>query len=165
MVELTGWSQKAIKVGDRHLATGPMRVETEEELSNASFHSLWTEALTDVTGMVLIIDNERLVREGLSELLNTAGFSTLSAADGCEGIQFFGQYKAQIDTVILDARLPDMSGADVLTTLQQFSPDVKVIVISGLSPAEVKRRFGGKQVTAFLSKPFDINALMALVGS
>jgi CheY-like chemotaxis protein len=165
VVEHTGRPDKAINVGDGHLAIGPMRAEMEEELPNASFHWLLRAALTDVTGMVLIIDNERLVREGLSELLNTAGLSTLSAADGCEGIRFFWQYQSQIDTVILDARLPDMSGADVLTTLQQFSPEVKVIVISGLNPAEVKRRFNGKRVTAFVTKPFDINALMALLSS
>jgi CheY-like chemotaxis protein len=113
--------------------------------------------------MVLIIDNERLVREGLGELLQTAGFATLCAASGLEGIQRFQQYQSQIETVILDARLPDMSGVEVFDRLQQLSQAVKVIVISGLNAAEVKRHFANKKIVAFLAKPFDINALIVLL--
>jgi DNA-binding response OmpR family regulator len=114
-------------------------------------------------GMVLIIDDERLVREALGELLQAAGFMTICAASGWEGIERFRQYQAQIEAIILDVRLPDLSGVEVLNKLELGAAAVKVIVISGLNPGDVRQRFAGKGVRAFLAKPFAVNALINLL--
>jgi two-component system cell cycle sensor histidine kinase/response regulator CckA len=117
----------------------------------------------DRTGMVLIIDDERLVREALGELLQAAGFATLGAASGWEGVERFRQYQAQIEAIILDVRLPDLSGVEVINQLGLGAAAVKIIVISGLNPGDVRQRFAGKGVKAFLAKPFAVSALISLL--
>src|SRR5215210_224953 len=77
----------------------------------------------------LVIDDDEVVRKTCVELLEARGHKTLSAASVGEGLRLFSEHKPA--AVLLDLRLPDGTGIDVLRELQRQAPGTPVIVISG----------------------------------
>lgn len=83
---------------------------------------------TNTTGSVLIIDDDVDMCEMLSKILNQEGFVTSTAHDGASGIDLFN--KASPHAVILDLRMPGMSGIEVLKQIKQANSEVPVIIIT-----------------------------------
>ena len=78
---------------------------------------------------ILIVDDEKNIREGLAEYLETEGFRTVCAANGEEAWKRFN--KGDIDLVITDLRMPGMSGEELLKRVISDSPGLPVIVLTG----------------------------------
>ncbi len=77
---------------------------------------------------VLIIEDERAIREELADFLREEGFSCVLAATGQEGIERVDG--RDFDVVLLDVRLPDMSGTDVLARLRHLAPESHVLIMT-----------------------------------
>ncbi len=77
---------------------------------------------------VLIIEDERAIREELADFLREEGFSCVLAATGQEGIERVDG--RDFDVVLLDVRLPDISGTDVLARLRDLTPESHVIIMT-----------------------------------
>ena len=80
---------------------------------------------------VLIIDDDDSVRSSLSSYLEDSGFDPLTASDGKQGIEIFGQ--KDVDLVLVDLRMPEMDGYEVIKHIHKKSPHTPLIVISGAS--------------------------------
>jgi len=78
---------------------------------------------------ILTMEDDPVVRLTVSAYLNDAGYSVMEAETGEEGLELFDKHGA--DAVLLDWRLPGMSGAEVLSTFAEISPTTPVIVVSG----------------------------------
>jgi len=78
---------------------------------------------------ILVIDDERLVRESMAVYLEDSGFNVIQAEDGQQGIVLFCEFNP--DLVLCDLRMPEMDGMTLLKELSQLSPDTPVIIISG----------------------------------
>ena len=78
---------------------------------------------------ILIVDDEAPIREVLSTFLNDIGYETYAVADGESAIEWLGQ--EQPDLILLDVRMPGMSGLEVLRNARQIYPNMPVIMISG----------------------------------
>src|SRR6185295_6373020 len=78
---------------------------------------------------ILVIDDDDTVRKATVELLKTRGHRTVAAATVGEGLRLFAERKPAI--VLLDLKLPDGTGIDVLRELQRQAPGTPVVVISG----------------------------------
>ena len=81
----------------------------------------------DIT--ILCIDDEYLVRKSIVLFLNRSGFKVLEADNGREGLEMFDKHKP--DAVLVDIKMPEVSGLEVLSILRKKAPDVPVIIISG----------------------------------
>ena len=79
---------------------------------------------------VLTIDDESGIRQNLSAYLEDCGYRTLGAGSGIEGMELFRRERP--DVVLCDLRMPGMDGLEVLTRIQEVSPDTPVIVVSGV---------------------------------
>lgn len=79
--------------------------------------------------LVLVIDDETAVRQSVVECLTDLGIRTTSATDGRAGLDAFR--REQPDLVLLDLRLPEMDGLEVLKAIRSVSTDASVIVVSG----------------------------------
>src|SRR2546428_7244060 len=79
-------------------------------------------------GTTLIIDDDEDVRRTCVEMLRARGHQTLAAASVGEGLRLFGERRPA--AVLLDLKLPDGTGIDVLRELQRQSPGTPVVVIS-----------------------------------
>jgi DNA-binding NtrC family response regulator len=109
---------------------------------------------------LLIVDDERNIREGLAEALQMDGHDVETAADGSEGWKRF--QKGDIDLVITDLRMPGISGEELLRRICSETPGVPVIVLTGHGTVESAvdaMRIGAYD---FLTKPVNLDRLSLL---
>jgi two-component system nitrogen regulation response regulator NtrX len=112
-------------------------------------------------GTTLIIDDDEAVRRTCVEMLRARGHQTLSAATVGEGLRLFGERRPA--AVLLDLKLPDGTGIDVLRELQRQSPGTPVVVISGfgsVTEAVEAMRMGA---TDYIEKPISRDRLFQLM--
>jgi signal transduction histidine kinase/CheY-like chemotaxis protein len=115
--------------------------------------------------LILLVDDEVLVRDSAREMLMQFGYEVVTAADGPEALEVFGIHKDDVDLVLLDMGLPGMDGWDTLTALRAIRRDIPVVLSSGYREAEVRREDCPEQPQAFLQKPYGVADLLAAVGA
>jgi two-component system nitrogen regulation response regulator NtrX len=112
-------------------------------------------------GTTLVIDDDEDVRRTCVEMLRARGHQTLSAATVGEGLRLFAERRPA--AVLLDLKLPDGTGIDVLRELQRQSPGTPVVVISGfgsVTEAVEAMRMGA---TDYIEKPISRDRLFQLM--
>jgi DNA-binding NtrC family response regulator len=110
---------------------------------------------------ILIIDDERAIRSTLKEILAYEKFEVDEAVDGAEGVK-----KAETggyDVILCDIKMPKMDGIEVLSKLQQISPDTPVVMISGHGSIDTAVDAIKKGAYDYISKPPDLNRLLVTV--
>ncbi len=108
-----------------------------------------------------MVDDEPVVRTGLAQALERLGFEVRLAAAGEEGLRIMAAWPAGI--VLLDVRLPDMDGLEVLRRLLQDHPETVVIMITGYPTIEGAVESIKQGALDYLVKPFHLDHLEALV--
>jgi signal transduction histidine kinase/ActR/RegA family two-component response regulator len=111
-------------------------------------------------GAVLIVDDEPQIRKMARTFLKKRGITVHEAANGREAVDYLATSGAAIRVLLLDMAMPEMTGDEALPSIFRLRPDMKVIVSSGYSDAEVKHRFGATRVHAFLPKPYSADQLV-----
>ena len=109
---------------------------------------------------ILIIEDDSDFRKMLSIMLTQAGYETLEAANGVEGLESYN--KEQFDLVITDIFMPEKEGTQTIMELKEKNPDVKIIAISGggtrqkLDYLDWMKEFGAAKTfeKPFVSKDF-----------
>jgi|GEM_PF-2836536 len=117
------------------------------------------EILISGKGKILLIDDEKGVIEVCSEMLETLGYQVFPAQSGKEAIRLFTEHGSEIDLVILDMVMPEMSGMQTLKAIRNLRADVKVLVCSGYSREDEIRQMVDKGCDDYLLKPFDVAML------
>ena len=111
---------------------------------------------------VLVVDDEPLIREVTTRVLERAGLTVWSAATGDEACELFRRRDRAIDLVFLDMDLDGEPGIEVLRALRRIDPDLRVVMVSGSSGAlSTETHPYGCQ--AFVRKPFDGPALQRAI--
>lgn len=103
---------------------------------------------------VLVVDDEPDVLELLRDVLETRGFEVIGAAGGVEALSQVEKYHPR--AVLLDVRMPQMSGVDVLRRLRTDHPDVAVLMMSGNDDLETARQAIELGAYDCILKPFDL---------
>lgn len=110
---------------------------------------------------ILIIDDEKNIREGLADSLEMEGYNTILAADGKEGLQYIS--KGDVDLVITDLRMPEVSGEEVLAKVTAETPGVPVIVLTGHGSIDSAVNAMRDGAYDFLTKPLSLDRLTLIV--
>jgi DNA-binding response OmpR family regulator len=110
--------------------------------------------------VILVADDEALIRNLVTLLLQHDGYFVLSAADGHEGLELSRKYPGAIDLLITDMEMPRMNGTDLCGHLMEERPGIKVLVMSGKDISEIIRQNANMP---FLPKPFNGETLKAKV--
>ena len=110
---------------------------------------------------ILIIDDEKNIREGLSASLEMEGYNTVLAENGKEGLELFA--KGDIDLVITDLRMPQVTGEEVLEKIISGSPGIPVIVLTGHGSIDTAVEAMRKGAYDFLTKPLNLDRLTLIV--
>ena len=111
--------------------------------------------------VILVIDDEEVVRVTAANALNHAGHEVISAAGGSEGLRAFRENSDRIGLVLLDLSMPGMSGIETLERLRKISDEVPVVIMSGYSEQDVSARLSGRSVCGLIHKPFTITTLLS----
>lgn len=108
---------------------------------------------------LLVIEDDRSLREGLAMNFRLRGFKVLTAADGDEGMQ--KAFDTRPDLIVLDLMLPGFSGLEILDELRTKGEGVPVLILSAQGSLEAKVRGLGAGADDYLSKPFELAELLA----
>lgn len=119
----------------------------------------------NLSGTVLIVEDEEPVRVVLQELLELSGLTVFTAENGREGVSSFAEHNAEIDMVLLDLQMPIMGGREALTEIRKIRPDIDVIVFSGYSESQFGQMPNDVSTTLFIQKPFHPPALVDTIAT
>jgi PAS domain S-box-containing protein len=117
------------------------------------------------SGVVLVVDDEDLVRSLALKALAKCGYEVLAARDGREAIEVFDASADRIDAVLLDMSMPALGGKQALAAIRARRPSVPVVLMSGYSEEQTLGDSAGGSQLAFLHKPFTIAELSGAVRS
>jgi CheY-like chemotaxis protein len=113
----------------------------------------------EVSGTVLLIEDEEPVRNLAAIMLARLGFTVLEATNGIEALELFQQHQSKIRCVFSDLTMPDLDGWQVLSAVRKLSPDIPVILSSGYDEAKVMSDEHSELPDAFLGKPYRFQEL------
>jgi len=111
--------------------------------------------------VVLVVDDEALVRRSTKNSLERRGFRVIEAADGPTALRLYEERKHEIVAVVLDMIMPGMRGGDVYLALREAQPDVRVLLVSGSGLDAEAKSILALGVSGFLAKPYADRELAA----
>jgi len=115
------------------------------------------------TATILLVEDEAAIRMLLEDILSDAGHRVSSAVNGRAALQLIEQHPQQIDLLITDVVMPEMSGPELADQLSRSHPSMIVLYISGYTDSALLHRGAIEQGVAFLAKPFVPKSLLAKV--
>ncbi|MCQ2194747.1 MAG: sigma-54 dependent transcriptional regulator [Paludibacteraceae bacterium] len=107
---------------------------------------------------ILVIDDERSIRNALKDILEFEKYAVTLAEDGIKALEMVKQEK--FDLIFCDIKMPQMDGIEVLEKLQESNPDVPVVMISGHGNIDTAVECIKKGAFDFIEKPIDLNRLL-----
>ncbi len=110
---------------------------------------------------ILIIDDEKSIRNSLKEILEYEKHQTVLANDGVEGINLVKQN--DFDLILCDIKMPKIDGIEVLEHIMKINPEIPVIMISGHGNIETAVEAIKKGAFDFIEKPLDLNRLLITI--
>ena len=112
-------------------------------------------------GTVMLVDDEAMIIEVGTAMLQKLGYDVLAAADGESALSLYRKEQARINLVILDMVMPGMGGGETFDQLKSFDPDVKVLLSSGYSLDGQATEIIRRGCVGFIQKPFSLAQLSA----
>ncbi|MBU0994715.1 MAG: PAS domain S-box protein [Proteobacteria bacterium] len=118
---------------------------------------------THGSGRIMIMDDEEMVRNIVTEILSESGYDVVHAKDGEEAIRLYRE--KPVDAVIMDLTIPGaMGGKDTIAELKKIDPDAKVIVSSGYSNDPIMANYKQYGFCQAIAKPYQFQELLRVVG-
>ena len=110
-------------------------------------------------GTLLLIDDDIMVIEPVSELLEQFGYTVLTALSGTDALKIYREQWKNIDLVILDLVLPDTNGGDLYQELRKYNSQIKGLIASGMGASSSARALLESGCLDFIQKPYDVGRL------
>jgi signal transduction histidine kinase len=111
---------------------------------------------------ILIIDDDKIIREKLESELKRNFFKTIAAHNGKKGLDIVK--KSKVDIVLLDIRLKDIDGIEILSKIKKTKPQCEVIVITGYGTQDIAIQSIRRGAIDYIEKPIDMKHLTTAIG-
>ena len=118
----------------------------------------------EISGCVLIVDDEPAIRNLAAKMLGRLGRQVLTAADGREAVEILRERENEIRLVLLDLTMPGITGWETLAGLRALRPDIAVVLASGYDEAQAMEGQHTELPQAFLHKPYSMLELQKAIG-
>lgn len=123
-----------------------------------------TPATTRAKGaVVLLVDDEAMLRAVGSKMLSHLGFDVLTAADGIEALEVFDEHLDRIACVICDLTMPRMNGWETLSALRERRPELPVVLTSGFDETHAMASDRREHPQVFMGKPWTRDGLRSAI--
>ncbi len=110
---------------------------------------------------VLVVDDEKVVREGCRRVLGGKGYEVITAENGEQAMVTLGA--EPVDIILLDLKMPVMSGEEVLEKAYTYYPEIPVIIITGHGTIDTAVECMKKGAYDFITKPFQIDQFLLTI--
>ena len=110
---------------------------------------------------ILIVEDDQMIREGISEYLSESGYTTIEAKDGREALS---KFNSDINLVILDVQIPFINGLEVLKEIRKTS-NLPILILTAFSDEEYKIDAFTNLADGYMEKPFSLPVLKARIDS
>ncbi len=117
--------------------------------------------MTEKQRRILVVDDEQTVRDFLQRVLETAGYTVITASDGLEALEKMSQF--DISLVLLDIMMPGLDGFEVLDHMRQHEENIPVIMLTGIQEARTKTDSLTLGADDYITKPFSVEELLARI--
>ncbi len=114
-------------------------------------------------GRILVIDDESIVRMSCSRALSPEGYEVKAAQSGVEALKILEE--EFFDLVLMDLKMPDIDGIEVLKKIKEKWPQTEVIIITGYQTVDTAVKSIKLGAFDYIEKPFTPDALVAAVGN
>jgi DNA-binding NtrC family response regulator len=110
---------------------------------------------------ILVVDDDAEVRKTLSSILLKEGYLVETAENGKQALR--ASEKAHFDVALIDIKLPDMDGTELLHRLEEKQPHMVKIIITGFPTLENAMKTVNEGADGYILKPFDIEKLLEMI--
>lgn len=138
---------------------------TEREVPFRDLHGVLSEGQVHGKGTVLLVEDEKDVRDLAEYILRSCGYQILTAENGPEALRVSEKHNGPIHLLLTDVVMPEMYGPELAERLQPLRPEMRVLYMSGYTDGAIKRH--GVQIgrVAFVPKPLTVESLTQSVRS
>jgi PAS domain S-box-containing protein len=109
---------------------------------------------------VLVVDDEEVVRQAASSVLERRGYRVLLAENGQQAVDIFRERASEIAAVLLDLTMPVMGGEEAVRQMHAIRHDIPILLSSGHAEEATARRFSRSRVAGYLRKPYTAKTLL-----
>lgn len=113
--------------------------------------------------VILVVEDDDHLRTAVSRMLQSAGFSVLTAGDGLDGLKAVDSWPGRIDVILTDVVMPDLDGPGLVKRLAGRGIHPGVIYMTGYTDPAVLARVPASPPAPMLVKPFTLHALVGVV--
>ncbi len=117
------------------------------------------KGLRQLSGNVLVIDDEGTFREALSDMLRAIGLDVNAVSSASEGIDFLKKKEKDIDLVMLDVAMPGISGTEAYPLIKAINPGIKILLTSGYGSDPRIENIIKSGIDGFIQKPYTLERL------
>jgi CheY-like chemotaxis protein len=121
-----------------------------------------SQSATTPPQVILLVEDESIVREVTREVLEHAGYHVLPSSGPEEALRMADQHEGQIGLLLTDVIMPGMNGADLAERLQSMRPDLITVFMSGYAESDVVRNMR-RQSVIHIEKPFTVDVLLSRI--
>jgi CheY-like chemotaxis protein len=111
--------------------------------------------------IILLVDDDELVRVTLKEFLTILGLQVIEARNGREGIE--KAIETEFHILIADYKMPDMTGIEMIREIQKFKRDFKILILTGYADEITKDMIEELGIVSVLQKPIDLALLEKII--
>ncbi|MGD0036726.1 MAG: PAS domain S-box protein [Bacteroidota bacterium] len=112
---------------------------------------------------ILFVEDEEMLVQMVSFLLESKGYNVLCARDGLEAVNIYQSHKQEIALVLTDMGLPVLTGSDEFKKLKKINPSVKVVFASGYFEPDVKSELLKDGANGFIQKPYEPDDVLRII--
>ena len=137
-------------------------IPSDEEFTVKKLHTT-TKDNPLHTGVILLVDDEEVIRISGRYILQKMGYKVFTANDGAEAVELYKQNNDKIDIVICDMIMPRMNGAETFYKIREINPNALFIISSGFTKNESISKLKKEGLSGYISKPYRMQELSALI--
>ena len=114
-------------------------------------------------GLVLVVDDEPIMRKIAVKVLKSSGYDVIAAEDGFKALEIFEKHHTDIKLVLLDLLMPKKSGKETYFEMRQIQPDANVLLVSGAKRDPRIKELLKSGVKGYIEKPYTFFRLSRVV--
>jgi PAS domain S-box-containing protein len=116
------------------------------------------------TGTILVVDDDREVRDFVRAVLERQGYSVLAAQNGREAVTVFRQHAEMITAVLMDLTMPVMGGGEAFQLINEIRPEIPIVISSGYGESAVREQFTSA-LAGVINKPYTVSQLLEKIAA